>query len=212
MKNNEPRIVFGVLLIAAGIFFMLQNLGIVPEAAGLFWSFAFIVAGLGFLYWLYSDREQWWAVIPGFSLIGVGGVIGLSEIGFGDVGGAFILAMIGLSFWVVYAMRRSYWWAIIPGGILASLALLILVEPLLPSEAPVGIMFLGFAGTFLALRFVPAEGADMRWALIPALIMGVMGLMFLIAAVSLMEYVLPAVIIAAGLYLVVRALRNNTAV
>jgi len=210
MKKNEPRIVFGILLIAAGVLFMLQNLGIVPQAAGLFWSFAFIIAGLGFLYWLYSDREQWWAVIPGFSLIGVGGVIGLSELGLDDVGGAFILAMIGLSFWVVYAMRRDFWWAIIPGGIMASLALLILVEPLLPADAPVGVMFLGFAATFLVLRYLPAEGADMRWALIPALIMGVMGLMFLIAAVSLLEYVLPALIIAAGIFLVVRALQGST--
>ncbi|MBN2555016.1 MAG: hypothetical protein JXA97_03670 [Anaerolineales bacterium] len=211
MKKTEPRIFLGILLIAAGGLFMLQNLGVIPEAAAWFWSIAFVVGGLGFLYFLYHDRSHWWPVIPGFSLIGIGATIGLSELGFDSVAGALILAMIGLSFWVVYAMDRSNWWAIIPGGILASLALMILIEPWLPSEAPVGVMFLGFAATFIAVRYLPNTEADMRWAFIPALVLGIMGMAFLVAAVSLMEYVFPAAIIVAGVFLIVRALGARSA-
>lgn len=206
-KNAEPRLVLGVLLIAAGGLFLLQNLGIIPEAASLFWSIAFFVGGVGFLYVLYTDRSQWWAVIPGFTLIGVSGVIALSELGFGNAGAAFILAMIGFSFWIIFSLNREYWWAIIPGGVLSSVALLVLVEPLLTDEGPVGLMFLGFAGTFLAVRFLADTTAEMRWAYIPAAIFGVMGVLFLVAAISLFEYVFPAAILLAGLYLVWRALR-----
>jgi len=207
MKKFEGRLVLGVLLIAAGGLFLLQNLGIIPEAASLFWGIAFFIGGAGFLYVLYSDRSQWWAAIPGFTLLGVSGVIGLSEFGFDDIGGAFMVAMIAVAFWMVFAMNREFWWAIIPAGILSSVALLVLVEPFLAGEGPVGLMFLGFGGTFLAVRYLAQTTADMRWAYIPAAIFGVMGMLFLVAAVSLMEYVVPVAIILAGGYLILRAAR-----
>lgn len=207
MKKFEARLVLGVLLIAAGGLFLLQNLGIIPEAAALFWGIAFFVGGAGFLYVLYSDRSQWWAAIPGFTLLGVSGVIGLSEFGLDDIGGAFMVAMIAVAFWMVFAMNREFWWAIIPAGILSSVAVLVLVEPFLSGEGPVGLMFLGFGGTFLAVRYLAQTTADMRWAYIPAAIFGVMGLLFLVAAVSLMEYVFPVAIILAGGYLILRAAR-----
>jgi len=210
MRKTEPRLILGVLLIAAGGLFLLQNLGIIPEAAALFWGVAFFVGGAGFLYVLYTDRSQWWAVIPGFTLIGISGTIALSEFGFGNAAGAFMLAMIAVAFWSIFVLNREFWWAIIPAGILSSVALLVLVEPFFPDEGPVGLMFLGFGGTFLAMRYLAQTTADMRWAFIPAGIFGLMGLLFLVAAVALLEYVFPVAIILAGGYLILRAVRTES--
>jgi ABC-type phosphate transport system auxiliary subunit len=49
----------------------------------------------------------------------------------------------------------------------------------------------------------------MRWAWIPAAILGLMGLLILIAAEELINYIWPSALIFAGLLLIGRSLRRK---
>src|SRR5512135_343959 len=65
------RLVWGVALIAMGAFFLAQQLGLFGVVQFPFWAFAFGLLGLIFLGTFIADRRQWWALIPGFILLGV---------------------------------------------------------------------------------------------------------------------------------------------
>jgi len=79
MSTNRWRLVLGVALILAGILALINSLpGI--ELDELIWAAAFFLAGLIFLLLLIFDRRQWWAPIPGFTLMGIGVLMGLEEL------------------------------------------------------------------------------------------------------------------------------------
>ncbi len=120
MKMNW-RYLVGIGLIALGVLALLDNILNVNLSAYL-WSILFILGGGAFVAVLVSDRNQWWASFPGFTLLGIGALIGLEELlpNFaGQVGASLVLGGIGLSFVVVYLLRREFWWALIPAGVMA---------------------------------------------------------------------------------------------
>jgi hypothetical protein len=165
------------------------------------------LAGLAFLFVLISDKRQWWASFPGFTLLGIG-----VEIALGDltpalshfIGGVAVLGGICISFLVVYLLNRTFWWAIIPAGVMASIIALILIEPF--SHEPVWIFFLGLAATFGVLSLVPTSAEKrMTWPLIPAAIMLIMGIAFMIGSVGWAAYFWPVILIALGAFFVFRA-------
>ena len=129
----------------------------------------------------------------------------------GSLAPAFFLGCIGLGFILVYiATRTEQWWALIPGGVLISLALALALEPFLRrGEAFVGIFFVGMAATFLLVYLLPKTVGRMGWALIPATILGIMGVIFLSMAVELINLVWAAALIIGGGYLIVRNLRRS---
>jgi hypothetical protein len=49
----------------------------------------------------------------------------------------------------------------------------------------------------------------MRWAWIPAGILGLIGILILVAAEDLINYIWPSAFILAGLFLVVRSIRRK---
>ena len=210
MRKIEPRVVFSVLMIGAGILFLLQNLGLLEGASAIFWALAFAVGGGVFLYVYLSDRTQWWAVIPGLSLLGIGEIIAVSHFlpQYEDILGAPVLMVfISISFWIIYLTNREHWWAIIPGGVLLSIGIFIAFESLFPGVEMVGVFFLGLGLTFVVLAYLPAQKGDMRWALIPAGVLLLMGVIFLGTAFSALEIIGPAVLVLAGLYLIYRTVR-----
>ena len=172
MKRFDMRVVFGILLVALGGLFLLQNFDIIPSDLPLLWTAVFAISGLVFLYLFLTDMQQWWPLIPGFSLLGLAALIGLPSLlpWFpGDAGAAMFLGMIGLSFVVIFVITATReWWALIPGFALLGLAALIglpALLPQLPSELGVGV-FLGMIGlAFLGILLV-SRGREW-WALIP---------------------------------------------
>lgn len=68
MTNQNRRLLLGGLLILAGILVLLQNLKIFA-LDNLVWGILFAGGGLIFLYFLFENRSNWWAAIPGFTLI-----------------------------------------------------------------------------------------------------------------------------------------------
>lgn len=210
MRKIEPRIVLSLLMIGAGILFLLQNLGVLGDAGDVFGPLAFAVGGGVFLYVYLIDRTQWWAVIPGLTLLGIGEIIAVGNFlpQYEDILGAPVLMVfISLSFWIIYLTNRENWWAIIPGGVLLSIGVFIGLEAIFEGVEMVGIMFLGMGLTFVVVAYFPSQERWMRWALIPAGVLLLMGVIFLGSAFSVLEIIGPAVFVLAGLYLIYRTVR-----
>jgi hypothetical protein len=212
MKGMRARAALGLLLIAAGVLFLLQNLGILEQAGSLFWTLAFIVAGGVFMYIYLSDRSLWWAPIPGFSLLGIGGLIAISTYlpQYADVFGApLLLTGISLSFWIIYFSKREQWWAIIPGGVLLSTAVFVGLDALIGGEGVLGVFFIGMGLTFLLLTRLPTarDMQWMKWAYVPAAVLLIIGAIFIVTEVSYLQIVGSVALLIVGLYLLIRTLR-----
>ena len=210
MKNIKAFIGLGVLLIVAGVLFLLEALGVLPEIGVPVWTLLFVVGGLAFLWVFIANREQWWAVIPGCTLLGVAGTIALSDVA-GPWAGAIVLAAIGVSFWIIYLTRRDMWWPIIPGGVLITLAFVAGFGDTLPDEMITGILFVGLAVTFLLVYFLPTPAGRMKWALIPAAVLAVLGIAFLASMgnlVTLLAVAGPLALIIGGGFLLWRGLKK----
>ncbi len=76
-------------------------------------------------------------------------------------------------------------------------------------EESVGIFFLGLAATFLLVYLVPTTEGRMKWALIPARVLALMGALFTVSMGGVTACIWPAALILAGAYLVVRSLMSR---
>lgn len=207
MKRFDYRWLWGLLLVLAGGLLLLNNLEIVP-IQGYIWAALFALTGIAFIVVYFRDREQWWAIIPGLTLLGIGVVAVLADFMPGQMGawlGAAFLGMIGLAFWLVFFSRRDFWWAIIPGGVLVTLAIVSGATAVFKGVELGGFFFIGLGLTFLLVGLVRTPDGQMKWAFIPAAVLLIMGLLITAAATSLINYVWPIVIILGGIYLLWRA-------
>jgi hypothetical protein len=93
---------------------------------------------------------------------------------------------------------------VIPGGTLLTLAIVAGTENLFGDFETGGMFFLGLALTFAVLALVPTPQGRMRWALIPAGVLLVMGVLLFATLTRAVEFVWPAALIAVGLFLIVR--------
>lgn len=210
MDRHSVRIVVAVFLILMGIAALLSNLNVLAFSlynVQWFWLVVFGLGGLLFLAAFASNtRDNWWAVIPGLTLIGLAGIIGVPFLQSG-LGGGFFLGMIGLSFWVIYFTHREFWWAIIPGGVLLTLALVAGMSNANNGLDMGGFFFLGLALTFLAVYFIPTAEGRMFWAIWPAAVLGIMGAAMTIGSLSLARFAWPVILILLGGVLIYRTTR-----
>jgi hypothetical protein len=212
MKRIQWQYIFGGLLILFGAVFLLDNLNIIKHVSNLFFGLLFAVGGAFFLYIYLSENKQWWALIPGFVLLGLGALIGLEAIlpsWADDIGGTLFLASISLPFWIIYLrFRGDFWWALIPAGVMLTLALITGVEALLPGLDLAGtLLFFGMALTFFVIGFIPTPAGQMRWAFIPAAIMTLMGFVVLAIEFESGAILAASALILVGVYQIYRALR-----
>jgi hypothetical protein len=206
MKLLNSRVVWGSLLILAGLLLLLGNLTNL-NFGSIFFAILFGLAGLFFLSVYVQNRSSWWALIPGVILPSLGVMIGLDELApaFSDVvGGAFFLGSISLAFWLVYLTNRSQWWAVIPAGVLLTLAIVAGLEELFPNAEMGGVFFVGLGLTFALLGLLPNQGVNLRWAFIPAGILILFGLLISTAEFGLINYAWPILFILAGMFLLLR--------
>ncbi len=205
MKNDQSRLIWGGMLILAGILFLLQELNILGNAFQYLWLIL-MAAGAAVFIWIYfTKKEQWWAIIPGLTLLGLS-LSGLdSLLNFypgSNWTGAIFLGCIGLAFWLIYLRRQDQWWAIIPGGVLITLAAVAGLERVLDWSG--GIFFLGLAATFALVGILPNQ-LDTRWAFIPAAILAILGVSSFAPLKPVMVVIWPVALIALGVYILFRS-------
>ena len=210
MKLLKSRVLWGILLILVGVLFLLESLAIL--SLGGAWAVVFAAAGLIFAYSVIEDRERWWAVIPAMALLGIAALVGLDAFfpGVdGEWGGGIFLGALSISFWIIYiATRREQWWALIPGGVLLALAAAVPLEPYISEGAFGGLVLLGIGLTFAIVYALPTPEGRMKWALIPAAILGFIGLTLLAATGGLPNLVWPVLLIVVGGYILLHNLRK----
>jgi len=215
MRSQSGRIVFALALILFGVLALLDSLGVVDvplviTGPNLIWALIFGAASVAFLITFFSDKNNWWAIIPGLTLLGlailVGGLIPSSFEAFGAV---LFMGLLSLSFWIVYFTHNENWWAIIPGGILASITGLIFITEFVANDLlGVAVMFLGMAATFLLLYLLPKPIGRATWPLYPAGVLGIMGFLFLIGAGQAMNWIWGILLVLAGGYIIFRSIRK----
>ena len=211
MKLFQSRAIWGILLIVAGVLFLLQEFDILP-AANLIWPIVFGVVGLAFLYQFLTDRAQWWPLIPGLGALGIALLILWGQYApepIQEWGAVFFMGGLSLAFWIVYFSNRENWWAIIPGGALLTLAAVIFVSSTLGGFEVGGVFFLGMGLTFVLVALLPTPEGRMTWALIPAIVLLVMGALITAAAAEMIAYIWPAALILAGLFVLIRAFTSS---
>ena len=199
MKWPILRVLWGLLLILAGILFLLNTIGTI--AIGDYqWAIILTIGGLAFLSVFLADRTQWWALFPSFGLL-IGGAIIFIEYAFpglrGDIGGAIALGGIGLAFLLIFLTNFKNWWALIPAGVLLSLMAMFL----LGFESG-GVFLIGLGITFGVLGFVPTEHGRMRWAFIPAIVLILVGGFVTLASFNLFSLVWPVALIGGGVLII----------
>lgn len=211
MRRFDFRLAIGGVLILMGGLLLLQQMGIISGDISVIWASLLIAAGVVFLAVFALNRQHWWALIPGLTLVGVG-IIPFLPDEYTYLGGSIMLGAVGLSFLMIYLFHHEHWWAIIPGGVLMTLSFCaylafhlggtfsgIQVDEIVLGSA----FFFGLALTFLLVAIVPNPAGRMKWALIPSAAL----LLTALTAASfrlqqIMVYVWPVALVLAGIYLI----------
>jgi len=208
LKIISSRVFWGLVLVIGGALLLLDTFGVF-KGSDLFWTIISAIAGVLFLSVYFTNHAHWWALIPGIIFLAIAATIGLNAFlpGFSaaNLGGTIVLGGIGLSFLLVYLAEHRNWWAIIPAGVMATLAVVAVLDAGSAKAASGGIFFLGLGVTFGLVAVLPTSVGQMRWAWIPAAILGIFGLLILLAAEAYINYVWPSALILAGLLLVIRS-------
>jgi hypothetical protein len=202
-------VVGGILLVAAGAILLLNNFGIITVNWEILIGPLFGIGGLIFLLVFIADRKNWWALIPGFVLIAIGIIVFMGqnlESQMERLSGAVFLGFLGLAFFLIYITHTHNWWAIIPGGVLLTLAGITLV----PDDSLMmgGLFFIGLALTFGLVYILPKPDGKMKWALYPAGILLILGVVTALGAEDLLVYVWPVALVLAGGYIIYRSIRK----
>jgi hypothetical protein len=207
MKSFSWRIIVGAVLVVFGALALMQSMGVMRYEGtlwGVFFGLIFAAAGAGFMMALLQDPiKNWWAAIPGMTLIGLGILISLAELKVqpSELLPAIFMGCIGASFLIVYFLDRQRWWAIIPGGAVVSIAVMILFAQ--TGSWPAVILFGGLALSFGLVAITTRPGERSRaWAWYPALAMVVLAAIIASTATPLPGIIWPIILIVAGLAMV----------
>lgn len=211
MSSSTKRIFFGAgLILIGGLFLAQQLLGLEIKLGAVIIGVLFALGAAAFLFVMLQRRENWWAAIPGMTLLGLAVLISFGSLFpkfFDRFGGSIFLGSIGLAFLIVLLMKHENWWAVIPMGVLFTLALVAGVGDSLGGWAVSAILFLGIAVTFAAIGLMPV-GRNEKWPWIPAGICGAIGTCFMLFSSQMMEsfagLIWPAILVIFGGYLITR--------
>lgn len=207
MKVLGSRIFWGGLLILAGVLFLLDNMGLITIGE-MIWAILLGLGGIAFLTVFITDRQHWWALIPGCTLVGVSITLFL-EFFWPEVGSVaselIILGSIGLAFLIIYLLNWENWWALIPAGVLLTLAVVAVFDEIYPQMDTGSVFFVGLGLTFAALALLPNPIGQMRWAFIPAVILIVIGIVMAAVQFPVLSVVFALALILVGAFFLLKA-------
>jgi hypothetical protein len=203
MRRFDYRLLAGGALILGGILMLLDRMEILRGATAFFWAGILAIGAALFLRIFFTDRSRWWAAIPGFALAGMAvAALVPDRLGWG---GLAFLGGIGAGFWAIYFSDRGLWWAIIPGGVLVTLGLTSALSEAFYVMDTGGVFFVGLGLTFLLVAVM----AKRMWAYIPAAVLLLLGFVLGTPFSGLFEYAWIAVLLGAGVLMVITALRQE---
>lgn len=179
--SRKQSLVWGGLLIVFGVMSFVET---VFNPTPWLWVAVLTLSGLGVLAVYLTDRSEWGFLITTYSLWAVAILIALAVLDIvpGTFIAIYVLVAIALPFLVVYVRNREYWWALIPAYVLLAIgAMLLLTEWNILPDAFIATFVL----TAIALPFLVVFLRDRAnwWALIPAYVLLVVGIM-----VPLLDY------------------------
>lgn len=218
MRGSRNTLVWGAVLVGAGVLLLLQNVGILRFVEDLIFALLFGGVGVASLVVFSADTEKrWWAAIVGFGALAMAVIIGLEGIlpRLADrYGGQLFAGMVGAALLLVYLLQPKRLWALISGGLLASIAAATTLDELLPrslEDLAVMVFFAGMAGVFAMIyRTSPDPDAPRRWARYAAWGSVGFALLAFVTTGMIGKFVWPAVLIATGGYFLLRN-RNGDA-
>jgi hypothetical protein len=95
------------------------------------WMATFVLGGIGlpFLIVYLLNRKNWWALIPAYTMVVIGLMVGLIDAGIlrDTIIPAYVFLSIAIPFFLVYANDSSQWWPLIPGGIMGLMGIIFLM-------------------------------------------------------------------------------------
>lgn len=125
------RILFGIILIAAGVLLLLINLSVVSLPLYTQWPLILVLAGLGMWMGFLDSRRDWGLMIPGTILICAGALFYFCSIFTWRLMASwwpvFILSP-GLGLFAAYLFGRRYTGLLIPAIILTTVGLVMLIQ------------------------------------------------------------------------------------
>jgi len=213
-KKKLYTLLWGTLLIVLGVAALAYTFGALDNytLVTAYVTAAFLaLLGIGFLLAIIFQRENWFYVIPGFSLLSLGGMIYLTtqENVRPEWLGALFLGGIALGFLVIFLRnRQERWWALLQMETILIIALVGLGMGIPESATRVvgAILFGGFAASFFFVWLLSGHRARFLWALILAGVLAAFAAAIFTAGQSPMLRMLwPLAILLIGLFLCVRA-------
>lgn len=206
MRRFDPRLWVGGLLIFLGLLTLLDNLNIISGISDIFWGVIWGGIGLFFLYKLLTERASWWAAFPAFTLLGLSASSFLTG-SLEAYDGLVFFAGIAFAFWWVYFTDTQRWWAIIPGGVMLTLGVVSALDAISGADSG-GLFLLGLGLTFVLVAVLPG-GSSRSWALIPGVILLILGAVTGTSLQGFAGYIWPALLIILGGFFVVRFFGNR---
>ncbi len=181
MKAKYVNVLWGAILIIAGLLFLAQTLGYLDGLSPQLWMAILTVSSLLFLaaYFL-AGVQHWGWLFPACISAALAITIALAEAGVDSAAvGAPIMAGVAAPFVVAFALRpRENRWALIPAWVMSVLFVIILIAERVPGEAMGTLVLWSIAVPFLAVLVIDRR---QRWALIPAFVLAAVGLIPLLS-------------------------------
>jgi len=199
--SKKSGLVLGGLLIIFGVMALLETL---TDLGAWVWVAVLIIAGLA-VYAIYAtDRTEKWLLIISYAMLAVAGLVTLLTLEVLDdpYVATYVLLAIALPFLVAFLADRTRWGLLIPFYVLLVVGVMVPLTELgvLDDNLTVTYILLAVAIPFFVVFL---RNTKNWWALIPGGILAIVGLSFLIAEASV-EYIFAAVLIVAGILIVVR--------
>jgi hypothetical protein len=203
MDTNVKKrgVIWGGLLILLGGLVLLDQF---VDLTDWVWMAALVFSGLLALGVYLSDRSDGWLLLTAYILLAIAGLIALITLNLlpDELVAVYVLLAIALPFLGVFLRDRSHWWALIPAYVLLAVALMnwlmevgILTDRLVP----------GYVMFAIAIPFFVVYGSNtkMWWALIPAGILTIIGIVFFISEAAV-QYIGAVLLVITGLWILVR--------
>ncbi len=190
-----------------GLLILLGGLLLVDQYTDLtewVWVAALVFSGLVALGVYLADRSDGWLLLTAYILLVIAGLVTLITLNLlpDDLVAVCVLLAIALPFLGVFLRDRSQWWALTPAYVLLAVALMNwLMEAGILSD----LLVPGYVMFAIAIPFFVVYGRNTKqwWALIPAGILTIIGIVFFIAEAAV-QYIGAVLLVITGLWILVR--------